>query len=279
MLRIKLRDIQRATLPVKSGNEGWIGVSPRGDDYHVVVPVDVQIARGVMACNLPTDGTPFGGYAGWLYFRCPPYEDGGQDEEIVREQSVQESGERLISWLASYQIDACIETSASAHATGPGNSAEITPPPPDVSERSARGQSVRTNAARGTSVDTPPSEPCESSANRTGPVSCPGCGMSWNRTSAFLRDPTTRLEGYRACLEDFGMGRYLFEHDCGSMVEVSVARFARPLHRGRSLIGTHACPGLCYYERSLLGCSAKCEGAHYRQIARKLKSLRSGRRF
>ena len=44
MLRIKVQDVGRATLPVRSGNEGWIGVSPKGDDYHVVVPVDVQIA-------------------------------------------------------------------------------------------------------------------------------------------------------------------------------------------------------------------------------------------
>jgi len=37
MLRVKVQDIGRATLPARSGNEGWIGISPRGDDYHVVV--------------------------------------------------------------------------------------------------------------------------------------------------------------------------------------------------------------------------------------------------
>ena len=42
-MRIDFKDVIRATLPVGSGNEGWIGVSPSGDDYHVVVPVDVRV--------------------------------------------------------------------------------------------------------------------------------------------------------------------------------------------------------------------------------------------
>ena len=108
MLHIKVKDIGRATLPLRSGNEGWIGVSPKGDDYHVVVPVDVQIARGVMACNMPTDGTPFGGYAGWLYFRCPPHLDEGGDENILREEQIRTTSERLTQWLASYGIEAVI---------------------------------------------------------------------------------------------------------------------------------------------------------------------------
>lgn len=109
MIRIKLQDIQRATLPLRSGNEGWIGVAPKGDDYHVVVPVDKQIARGVMACNRPTDGTPFGGYSGWLYFRCPPYEDRDVDEVAEREARIRETAEELLSWLASHGIDALLD--------------------------------------------------------------------------------------------------------------------------------------------------------------------------
>jgi hypothetical protein len=109
MLYIKAKDIGRATLPSRSGNEGWIGVSPRGDEYHVVVPVDVQIARGVMACNRPTDGTPFGGYVGWLYFRCPPYHDEGADENILRKEQIRNTSEQLIRWLASYGIEALIQ--------------------------------------------------------------------------------------------------------------------------------------------------------------------------
>ncbi len=106
MLRIRFRDILRATLPLRSGNEGWVGVAPMGDDYHVVVPVDLQIARGVMACNCPTDGTPFGGYTGWLYFRCPPYEEEAEDETPLREEWARNTAEQLIIWLTSYGIEA-----------------------------------------------------------------------------------------------------------------------------------------------------------------------------
>jgi len=113
MLRVKFQDVVRATLPIRSGNEGWIGVSPRGDEYHVVVPVDVQIARGVMACNRPTDGTPFGGYAGWLYFRCPPYDDEGKDDKVERVKQARTTGEKLVRWLASYGIEAQCEPDAS----------------------------------------------------------------------------------------------------------------------------------------------------------------------
>jgi hypothetical protein len=106
MLLIRFRDILRSTLPLCSGNEGWIGVASKGDDYHVVVPVDVQIARGVMACNRPADGTPFGGYTGWLYFRCPPYEDEAVDEVALREERARITAEQLTKWLASYGIRA-----------------------------------------------------------------------------------------------------------------------------------------------------------------------------
>jgi hypothetical protein len=106
MLRVKFQDILRAALSIRSGNEGWIGVSPRGDEYHVVAPVDVQIARGVMACNRPTDGTPFGGYANWLYFRCPPFDDEGKDDKIARMEQACITSEKLVQWLASYSIEA-----------------------------------------------------------------------------------------------------------------------------------------------------------------------------
>lgn len=108
MLLIRFRDILRATLALRSGNEGWIGVAPTGDDYHVVVPVDVQIARGVMACNRPTDGTPFGGYTGWLYFRCPPYEEEAEDETPLRQRQARRTADQLIEWVGSYGIDALL---------------------------------------------------------------------------------------------------------------------------------------------------------------------------
>jgi hypothetical protein len=106
MLVVRIEDVRRATLPVHSGNEGWIGVAPDGHEYHVVVPVDAQMARGVMACNRPTDGTPFGGYARWLYFRCVPYEDEGRLDRSDHDLQVQKNAADLIEWLRSYGIQA-----------------------------------------------------------------------------------------------------------------------------------------------------------------------------
>jgi hypothetical protein len=109
MLIVRFQDLFRATLPGTSGNEGWIGVSPRGDEYHVVVPVDVQIARGVMACNRPTDGTPFGGYSQWIYFRCEPFEGDDADTGSIRTSKARENAAGLLRFLASYGIAAGIE--------------------------------------------------------------------------------------------------------------------------------------------------------------------------
>ena len=36
-----------------------LGFAPDGSSYHVVVPVDARIARGLKAGNRPADGTPF----------------------------------------------------------------------------------------------------------------------------------------------------------------------------------------------------------------------------
>ena len=120
MLLIKIEDIRRATLPSRSGNEGWIGVSPRGDAYHVVTPVDVQLARGVMACNRPTDGTPFGGYSSWLYFRCASVtrtKETSEQEALNRQ--VHKNASDLIDWLALYGIEAQLKSSGASEAVAP----------------------------------------------------------------------------------------------------------------------------------------------------------------
>jgi len=119
MLLIKIEDIRRATLPSRSGNEGWIGVSPSGDAYHMVVPVDVQLARGVMACNRPTDGTPFGGYSSWLYFRCEPYEDEGEPEQEACNRQIRKNAGNLIEWLALYGIEAQLKSSGASESVTP----------------------------------------------------------------------------------------------------------------------------------------------------------------
>ncbi|MFH1091080.1 MAG: hypothetical protein V1742_05865 [Pseudomonadota bacterium] len=102
MLEVKARDIFRATQPFESGNSGFLGFAPDGSAYHVVVPVDAQIARGVKAGNRPEDGTPFGGYRGWLYFECLPFlENPGLD----RGTQTKKNAERLLAWAAEHGLE------------------------------------------------------------------------------------------------------------------------------------------------------------------------------
>ena len=100
-LKVQRSDILRATLPALSGNTGYLGFAPDGSAYHVVVPVDEQIARGIKAGNRPGDGTPFGGYREWSYFQCRPYHS---DAEGAREAQVSDNASVLIAWAAQRNI-------------------------------------------------------------------------------------------------------------------------------------------------------------------------------
>lgn len=100
VLDIKLSDLFRATLADSCGNEGFIGIAPDGSRYHVVVPVDRQIARGLKFWVKPDDGTPFGGYKGWHYFGCLTYEfhENNGVERGVRLEKARENGALIRSW-------------------------------------------------------------------------------------------------------------------------------------------------------------------------------------
>ncbi len=105
-LKIRKPDILRATLPAWSGNTGYLGFASDGSDFHVVVPVDEQIARGIKAGNRPDDGTPFGGYRGWLYFQCLPHET---EEDGAREAQANANAAVLLAWAAQRNIQLEIE--------------------------------------------------------------------------------------------------------------------------------------------------------------------------
>lgn len=254
-MKINFSDIYRATLPFHSGNEGWIGLEPHGLDYHVVVPVDAQIARGVMACNLPTDGTPFGGYTGWLYFRCETYSCEEVDqEEGCRLAAAIENSEKLVDFAGSHQIKLVIEQ---GEATGKG---------PGISGTSlilSQGEKVPHS---GTAASPSPL------GNASRSVRCAGCPTTWDTVATFLRDPGVRICGYRAEISDFPRGAYVFVHTCGSHVEIPVRWLGRSRFLGKSLAGSHACPGLCYYDECLSDCNAECEGSLYRRLAGRLRS-------
>ena len=100
-LSVRRSDVLRATLPAQSGNTGYLGFAPDGSEYHVVVPVDEQIARGIKAGNRPDDGTPFGGYRGWHYYECKPAENVGS---CAREEQANANAAVLIGWVAQRNI-------------------------------------------------------------------------------------------------------------------------------------------------------------------------------
>ncbi len=241
MLVIRFTDILRATLPVRSGNEGWFGAAPRGDAYHVVVPVDAQIARGVMAGNRPNDGTPFGGYSQWIYFRCEPYEGSDTDEaedRSLREGQARRTADRLIRELAAYDIEARVEAPAEA------------PSEARADEREETGDRKRPFAE------------------------CPQCGRTWASLGEFLRDDAVVFRGYRAATDDFSRGTFAFIHECGTLIEITASKLVRRKSPKKSLAGLHSCPGMCNYESSMGVCSADCDGAVYLRVARKLGGAR-----
>jgi len=102
ILNVRRQDIYRATLSARTGNTGYLGFAPDGSDYHVVVPVDEQIARGIKAGNRPDDGTPFGGYRGWFYFQCRAHET---DDDGDREAQASANTAVLLAWAALRKID------------------------------------------------------------------------------------------------------------------------------------------------------------------------------
>lgn len=236
-LVIQLKSIYRATLGTHTGNEGWIGVEPSGKAYHVIVPVDTQIARGVMACNRPTDGTPFGGYSNWIYFRCQPYDSDVENQAHRIEQAKRNLSSILIK-LSQYGIDA-----------QPGHDQPVTSQP-----------SINTHIF-----------------DKIKKIFCTTCPKAWNHPHEILNDPDLWLLNYRADVDDFNNGVYVFRHACGGKVEVPVRVFIKPRLRTKSLAGLLACPGLCYYETSLKPCKATCEGSTYRTVAYKITSRQARR--
>jgi hypothetical protein len=101
-LQVKKSDIFRATLADDCGNLGFIGIAPDASVYHVVVPVDLQLARGVKALNQPDDGTPFGGYRSWHYYECAPYT---KDKNGSKRREQIETNARLLTlWMQQFGL-------------------------------------------------------------------------------------------------------------------------------------------------------------------------------
>lgn len=96
-LKILLSDIFRATLAEDCGNEGYIGIAPDSSSYHIVVPVDRQLARGLSPMAKPENGTPFGGYKRWYYFCCLNHASNKADPELTKTKRLEKTREN--AWL------------------------------------------------------------------------------------------------------------------------------------------------------------------------------------
>ena len=115
ILQIDFNDMVRATLDEDCGNEGYIGISPDGSRYHVVVPVDRQIARGIKAGNRPMDETPFEGYKDWHYFCCLGFTRPGKVNETeiqkARLKQARVNARLLKTWAAGRHLEVEFNTS------------------------------------------------------------------------------------------------------------------------------------------------------------------------
>lgn len=72
--RLSMEDMIRATLPSGWGYVGFLGVSPAGDSYHVLAPVEVDLAADIFIMALDGLAEPMGGRPGWRYYYCHTYE-------------------------------------------------------------------------------------------------------------------------------------------------------------------------------------------------------------
>ena len=97
MRNIRLSNIFRATLAEDCGNEGYIGIASDGSAYHVVVPIDRQLARGLSPTAKPSNGTDFGGYKGWHYFCCLTHRPDYTNPNTNRKYRLQRAREN--AWL------------------------------------------------------------------------------------------------------------------------------------------------------------------------------------
>lgn len=106
---------------------------------------------------------------------------------------------------------------------------------------------------------------------------CRTCGAQWPTRDKFLSDPDLEIVKYRVDLDDSTAGAFIFRHDCGSDLSLSVRHFnglyEGPIFNVRA-INSDDCPGYCLYENNLKPCEVKCECAYVRNIIGIIKRWR-----
>ena len=106
---------------------------------------------------------------------------------------------------------------------------------------------------------------------------CRTCGAQWSTRDQFLSDPVLEIVEYRVNFDDFAAGAFIFRHDCGSKLSLSVRHFnglyEGPIFNIRA-INSDDCPGYCLYKDNMKPCEVKCECAYVRNIIGIIKSWR-----
>ena len=98
---------------------------------------------------------------------------------------------------------------------------------------------------------------------------CSTCQSSWDNRDSFIDDRNLKFLGYQACLEDLDKGLFLFNHNCGSTIAVTINLFY-DLYSGpiwqEPLMNSEICPGYCLIEKEHRTCPNKCNCAHIRKV-------------
>ncbi len=104
-LHFALEDLVRATLPSGWGQVGFVGVSPDGAAYHVLSPVEVDLASDMVLMALAGRAEFMGGRPGWRYHYCHTYQPppgrerpGPEAMRAARRRRARHTGRMLVAW-------------------------------------------------------------------------------------------------------------------------------------------------------------------------------------
>lgn len=104
-MRFSMDDLVRATLPSGWGRAGFVGLSPGGESYHVLVPVELDLAAAAFRLALEGWAEPMGGRPAWRYHYCRTYDPPPRDSRpwpdallAARRRQATRNGELLKAW-------------------------------------------------------------------------------------------------------------------------------------------------------------------------------------
>jgi hypothetical protein len=98
---------------------------------------------------------------------------------------------------------------------------------------------------------------------------CKVCTGEWHSRDQFINDPLIVVIGYQPNFVKPVQGLFLFNHNCGATLSISVAAFADlydgPIYQ-QSKKGSEECSGFCLHRSEMRPCPASCECAYVREI-------------